>query len=310
MKIGRTVIPSPKFHDWRPLYPFGSRHLGIDGHRMHYLDEGEGDPLLFVHGNPTWSFLWRNQIRLWRDRFRCLAVDHIGMGLSDKPQEYPYCLETHATNLARFIEHHDLTRITLVAHDWGGAIGLLASTMVPGRFGRYVLYNTGAFPPPRVPRRIALGKLPVVGEWAIRFANAFALAAQVMASENPSQLDPAVRDGLLAPYDHWRNRVGIQRFVDDIPLNAQHPTHAVLADLESKLSSLAQCPFLFVWGMRDWCFTPDCLEQFLRHLPDAEVHRIATAGHWVTEDAEDEVLEVVSTFLKTVPARMFATSLL
>ncbi len=301
---------TPQLDTWRPLYPFASHYLSIDGQRMHYVDEGTGDPLLFVHGNPTWSFLWRDQIRALRDRYRCLAIDHIGMGLSDKPQDYAYSLETHATNLARFIEHHDLANLTLLGHDWGGAIGLLAATMVPGRFGRFVLFNTGAFPPPRVPRRIAACRIPILGEFVIRRLNGFALSAQVMASEDATKMDQAVRDGLIAPYDSWQNRVGIQRFVADIPLGKSHPTYAVLEKLESQLGGLGKSPFLLVWGIRDWCFTPACLDRLQQHLPEAEVFRVETAGHWVTEDAPAEVMERVSRFLERHPPRTTITSLL
>ncbi len=301
---------TPQLDDWRSLYPFASHYLSIDGQRMHYVDEGAGEPLLFVHGNPTWSFLWRDQIRSFRDRHRCLAVDHIGMGLSDKPQEYAYSLETHATNLVRFIEHHDLNNLTLLGHDWGGAIGLLAATMVPGRFGRFVLFNTGAFPPPYVPRRIAACRIPVLGEFVIRQFNAFALSAQVMASEDATKISQAARDGLIAPYDSWQNRIGIQRFVADIPLSKSHPTYAVLEKLEANLTGLGQSPFLLVWGMRDWCFRPDCLDRLQSHLPTAEVYRVEGAGHWVTEDATDAVTHRVGDFLESHPLRTTITSLL
>src|SRR6476469_533458 len=108
---------------WHALYPFDSHYLSLGPHRLHYLDEGAGEPLLFVHGNPTWSFYWRNLILGLRDRHRCVAIDHIGCGLSDKPKDYPYTLSRRIDDLIQVIEQLDLSSATLVAHDWGGAIG-------------------------------------------------------------------------------------------------------------------------------------------------------------------------------------------
>src|SRR5262249_12252675 len=130
-------------------------YLSLGPHRLHYLDEGAGQPLLFVHGNPTWSFYWRNLILGLRDQFRCVAVDHIGCGLSDKPQQYDYSLQQRIDDLVELVEPLELKQATLVAHDWGGAIGLGTVLRLPDRFGRIVLFDTGAFPPPFVPSRIA-----------------------------------------------------------------------------------------------------------------------------------------------------------
>jgi pimeloyl-ACP methyl ester carboxylesterase len=149
--------------DWRGLYPFCSRHLMLDGLRLHYLDEGHGEPLLMVHGNPTWSFYWRNLILGLRGDWRAVVPDHIGCGLSDKPQRYAYCLRQHIDNLVRLVESLELRNISLLGHDWGGAIGLGTALRLPDRFARLVLFNTGAFPPPFVPWRIRLCRLPWLG---------------------------------------------------------------------------------------------------------------------------------------------------
>ncbi|MEM7315829.1 MAG: alpha/beta fold hydrolase [Planctomycetota bacterium] len=287
--------------DWRSLYRFGSRHFDIDGFRMHYIDEGNGEPLLMVHGNPTWSFYWRNLIQSFRGGYRTVVPDHLGCGLSDKPQEYNYCLQQHADNLVALIEELNLDGITLLAHDWGGAIGLLAASQVPDRFARFVLFNTGAFPPPRVPLRIASCRLPFIGKFVLRGMNAFATTAQVMATEKNGGLDRAVLDGLIAPYDTWANRVGIYHFVNDIPLSKTHLTYPVLERLEAFLPQLDSKPVQFIWGMKDWCFTPQCLDKFLEHIPSAAVHRIDDAGHWVIEDAPDDVIAVVAKFIAANP---------
>src|SRR5262245_9969418 len=133
---GDAATPS-----WRALYPFASHELALDGYRYHYVDEGQGEPLLFVHGNPTWSFYWRNLIERYRGQFRAIAPDHMGCGLSEKPARYEYRLARHINNLKQLIERLDLKGITLVAHDWGGAIGLGAASQMPERFARLVLMN-------------------------------------------------------------------------------------------------------------------------------------------------------------------------
>ncbi len=118
-------------NSWRSLYPFQSRELVVGGHRYRYLDEGQGEVLLLVHGNPTWSFYWRNIIPRLAHKYRLVAVDHMGCGLSDKPRYYPYRLNQHVDNLSQFVKRLDLQRITLVGHDWGGAIGLGAARRAP-----------------------------------------------------------------------------------------------------------------------------------------------------------------------------------
>jgi len=289
--------------DWRELYPFGSHTLPIGSWQYHYVDEGSGEPLLLVHGNPTWSFYWRNLILAFRDRYRVVAPDHMGCGSSDKPQAYPYCLSTHIANLVHLIEALDLRAATLLVHDWGGAIGLGAALRVPDRIARLILFNTGAFPPPFIPWRIRLGRTPWLGAWAIRGLNLFVRGALRMTVQKRERMTPQVRAGLLAPYDSWEHRVAIHRFVADIPADPRHPTWQVLEEIEAGLPSLADRPVQLIWGMRDWCFPPECLERFLKVFPDAEVHRLSDAAHYVVEDAYEQIIPLVEAFLSSHPVR-------
>jgi len=286
---------------WRDLYPFESRFLQLGRDRLHYLDEGAGEPLLFAHGNPTWSFYWRNLILGLRDRYRCVAIDHIGCGLSDKPQDYDYTLQRRIDDLAEVVERLDLTGTTLVAHDWGGPIGLGAVEQLPDRFARIILFNTGAFPPPFVPWRIAACRTPLLGTLAVRGFNAFARAALTMAVEKRQRMTTDVRAGLLAPYDNWKSRVAIDRFVRDIPLTPHHPRWRVLERIEAELDALASFPIQLIWGLRDWCFRPSCLERLVRHWPNAEVHRLGDCGHYVVEDAHERIIPLVRAFLDRNP---------
>jgi haloalkane dehalogenase len=265
---------------------------------MHFLDEGDGRPLLMVHGNPTWSFYWRNLVVAFRDRFRVVVPDHIGCGMSEKPSAYPYTLRQHIGNLANLIEQLELRHITLCCHDWGGPIGLGAALSAPERFDRFVVLNTGAFPPPYVPWRILACRTPVLGRWAVQGCNAFARAALWMATEKPERMTPAVRAGLLAPYRYRAHRTAIYRFVADIPLSPAHPTHRTLTEIEAGLPSLADRPCQLIWGMKDWCFRPECLERLAELFPSAEIHRLEDAGHYVVEDAHERIIPLMDDFLR------------
>ncbi len=279
---------------WRSEYPFESRWTDLDGWRYHHVEAGVGErPVVCVHGNPTWSFYWRSLLGALSDRTRVLAVDHLGCGLSDAPGEaYPYSLATHTENLVRWLELHDLKNVLLVVHDWGGAIGLGAYRQVPERFERLLILNTAAFPPPVtwIPLRIAACRLPWIGSWAIRQHNAFARAAIWMAMERPEGLSSVSAQGLLAPYQEPGRRIAIDRFVRDIPMTQSHPTWKVLRDLESGLKRLPPIETQLVWGMKDWCFTPRCLQRMQDVFPHASVERLEQTGHYVMEESPAAVV--------------------
>lgn len=289
--------------DWKSLYPFESQFLEIpkdetsaDLVRMHYVERGDSGAeqvVLCVHGNPTWSFTYREILSQVSDAARVIAVDHVGCGLSDKPQRYEYSFERHVGNLARLIEHLDLRRITLVVHDWGGAIGLAAALKHPTRIEKFVILNTAAFPPPYVPWRIAACRLPWVGEFAMRQLNLFGRAALSMTLNRLPSLEPAVAAGLLAPYGNWHDRVAIARFVQDIPTRKTQATWQQLQRLETGLELFADRHVRLVWGMKDWCFRPECLERFEAIFPQAHVRKLSDVGHYVMEEASSEVVEEV-----------------
>ena len=288
---------------WQTLYPFTSRWHDLDGVQMHYLDEGAADasPVLMVHGNPTWSFYWRNLILPLRESMRTIAVDHVGCGLSEKPAAYPYQLTRHTDNLIDLIETLDLQNITLVAHDWGGPIGLRAALALRDRFARIVLLNTGAFPPPFFPWRIRICRTPLLGRLAVQGFNLFARAAIRMAVSNHRRMTPSVKAGLLVPYDSWSNRRAIYEFVRDIPARRSHPSYAPLETLEEQLPELAHLPTLLVWGMQDWCFRPECLHRLSSLLPQADCKQLPEAGHYVMEDAAEEVVATMCDFFQRHP---------
>lgn len=285
--------------DWKPLYPFASHFHAVDGGRMHYVDEGptgpvKGGPVLCVHGNPTWSFYWREVVKELSKGHRVVAPDHLGCGLSDKPEAGPYRLADHIARLESLVLALDLRDITLLVHDWGGAIGMGVAGRHPERFTRFGVFNTAAFPSSRMPARIAACRLPGIGPLGVRGLNAFAGAAIFMATEKG--LDPAVKAGLLAPYDTWANRVAIQRFVEDIPMGPDHPSWQTLLQVEAGLAQFAERPMLIGWGEKDWCFSPAFRQDWERRFPGAEVHRFADAGHYVIEDARADLLPHLRAF--------------
>jgi cis-3-alkyl-4-acyloxetan-2-one decarboxylase len=289
-----------KTGDWHSLYPFESHKIIINGLRYHYLDEGTGPALLLVHGNPTWSFMWREIVVALRSKCRLIVPDHIGCGLSNKPnpEKYSYHLAQRVSDLNQLIEHLNLEHVTLVAHDWGGAIGMGAAVASPERFDRFVLMNTAAFLVPKCPFRIRLCHVPLMGQFAVQGLNLFCKMALDHTVAKPERMTSAVRAGYIAPYDSWSNRVGVYRFVCDIPLRQSHPTYQTLLDIENGLAQFRQHPVCLIWGMQDWCFSHEFLDHFLEIYPQAEVHRFNDAAHYIVEDAHERIVPIIESFAK------------
>lgn len=290
----------------RSLYPFDGQTFDRDGLSMHYLDEGEGDPVVMVHGNPTWSFYYRKLVlALAPEGYRCIVPDHIGMGLSDKPGDdrYAYTLESRVDDLGRLIDHLDLdSKITLVVHDWGGMIGMGWAARHADRIGRLVILNTGAFPLPagrafHAPLRFTRTAL---GGLLVRRFNAFsAIAARKCVTRRPMPKD--VRDAYTAPYDSWDDRIATLRFVQDIPLRDEDPGYAIVRDTGEGLHQFRETPTAIFWGDKDFVFDQPFLDEWRRHLPEAEVTQFADCGHYVLEDAAEEIVPAVKRFLEANP---------
>lgn len=282
-------------------YPFSSHWFQTGSGIQHFVDEGSGPVLLMVHGNPTWSFAWRRLVAGLRDRYRVIAIDHLGCGFSEKPQDRNvYTLDGHIRRLQALVDLLGLNDVTLFGHDWGGAIGMGCAGRMKERFRRFVLMNTGAFRSQAIPFRIALCRIPVLGMIGDQGLNLFARAALTMAVEKP--LTPAARAGFIAPYDSWSNRIAVHEFVQDIPLSNSHRSYSTLTDVEQSLAAFARHPVKLIWGMKDWCFTPqEFLTGFTRRFPQASVTELADAGHYVFEDAAAQVLAESASFLQSHP---------
>jgi len=287
------------------IYPFESRFFQQGGWAMHYLDEGAGDPVVMVHGNPTWSFFYRRLVLDLREDHRVIVPDHIGMGLSDKPEigQHPFTLESRVDDLEALLEHLDADRdITLVVHDWGGMIGMAYASRHPGRIKRLVLLNTAAFHLPKskpFPWQLILCRTPL-GGLLVRGLNAFCRgAAEFCVTRRP--LSPEVEHGYMAPYDSWENRAAVLRFVQDIPLRPGDPGYDLVSEVERGLDRFRKTPTLICWGERDFVFDRHFLEEWKRRLPEAKVRSFADCGHYILEDAGDEVLESIRGFIAAHP---------
>jgi cis-3-alkyl-4-acyloxetan-2-one decarboxylase len=291
---------------FRRIYPFTSRYAIVNGLRMHYIDEGRGEPVIMLHGNPTWSFYFRKLILGLSGRYRAVAPDHIGCGLSDKPRSsaYAYRLKNRVDDLETLLGHLGLTRdITLVLHDWGGMIGAAYALRAVRRIARLIILNTAAFlKPADKPLPLALRLIrrsPLFAAAAVLGLNLFARGAARTASAKG--LTPAVQKGLLAPYNSWDNRRATLKFVQDIPLAPQDPSFALARQVHDGLQRLAGKPMLICWGAKDFVFDTDYLAEWQRRFPAAEVHRFPEAGHYVLEDEPEPVTARVLDFLNRHP---------
>ncbi len=287
------------------LYPFDPHYHDVAGHRLHYVDEGSGEPVLMVHGNPSWSFLYRDLIGSLSGDHRTVAPDHIGCGRSDKPDDgqYEYTLDSRVSDLNSLVEHLDLRDITLVVHDWGGMIGMAWAVQNVERLRRLVVMNTAAFPLPdtkRIPASLRMARAPGLGALLVRGGNAFARGA-VRTCVTRAPMSKSVAVGYLEPYDSWANRIAVHRFVQDIPLKEGDPAWATVRDTADSLDLLTDLPMLICWGLKDFVFDGEFLDEWTARFPAAEVHRFPDCGHYVLEDASQEIVPLVRGFIEAHP---------
>jgi len=290
----------------RHLYPFKANYLNINGFNYHYIDEGRGDPIVMVHGNPTWSFYYRELVKALSSQWRTIVPDHIGCGLSDKPNAdaYGFRLKNRVDDLDYLLDQLAVKKnITLILHDWGGMIGMAFALRHPERIRRLVVLNTYAFLPPadyRVPwvtyfirHGGPLASLAVLG------LNLFSFAALHLNSRRGLTRD--VKKGLTAPYNCWNHRIAVLRFVEDIPLRFKDPSYPLAKSVDDNLAAFSQTPILVCWGEHDFVFNHQFLRAWQNRFPNAEVHRFADAGHYVLEDVPEKIVPLVRDFLQKNP---------
>jgi haloalkane dehalogenase len=296
-----------------PGYPFTPKRVQVrPGIAMSCLDEGprDGEVVVMVHGNPSWSYYWRTLVAGLSDRYRCIVPDHIGMGLSDKPDDapkalprYDYTLQSRVEDLDTLLAQLGITGpVTLAVHDWGGMIGFGWALSHHAQVKRLVITNTAAFPMPEakaMPWQIALGRDYNVGELVIRGFNAFSAGASWLGVERRMPAD--VRRAYVAPYDSWANRISTVRFMQDIPLSSKDRAWPLLEAAGRNLHTFAGLPAFIGWGLKDFVFDRHFLARFQAELPGAEVMAFDDAGHYVLEDRHELLVPAVRAFLDRNP---------
>jgi haloalkane dehalogenase len=295
---------SPALSEFLADHP--GRDLDRGGLRLHYIDEGAGDPLVMLHGNPTWSFCYRHLIAGLRESYRTIVPDHIGCGLSDKPDDsqYEYTLARRVDDLECLLTSLGLDRdLTLVMHDWGGPIGMTYAVRHPERIARLVLCNTAAFHKPAAksfPMALRIFRDTPLGGWLARDLNLF-VRGTAWIGYKKRRLPASIQRAYLAPYHSRASRIAIHRFVQDIPLRPGDRSYKLISWVQDRLHLLQSVPVLIAWGMKDFVFDGAVLAEWERRFPGALIHRFSQAGHFVLEDESETITELVRSFLKAHP---------
>ena len=277
----------------RTIYPFNPHYLDLPIGHMHYIDEGQGEPIVFVHGTPTWSFLYRDLIKRLSARYRCIAPDQIGFGLSDKPADWTYRPADHARNLTALIEHLGLRDITLVVHDFGGPIGLGYAVAHPENVARLVVFNSWMWsladdPQARRADGLVRGAL---GKFLYTRLNASPRFLLPAVWANKATLTPEVRRAYTAVHHRAHERMGMYQLARELIGSSDY-----YDDLWERRARLANLPTLLLWGLKDPTFGP-ALERWREAFPRAQVVTFPNAGHFVIEE-EPSVAERVESFIQ------------
>ncbi|NUP42291.1 MAG: alpha/beta fold hydrolase [Streptomyces sp.] len=295
--------------DWTfgGLWPYEPRWFDTPEGRLHYIDEGDrdGDAVVLVHGNPTWGFLYRNFVGpLTRAGHRVVVPDFLGFGRSDKPGDRSaYDVAAHTQRLVALLDSLDLHHATVVPQDWGG-LALAWAVARPERVDRLFILNTTAHNPDafKIPLALRLFRAPGAGDLMVKglslFHRLFLFKAGTM---RPDRLTPEVRRAYLAPHPTWASRTGVLEFPRQIPTGPVSPLTPLLADIETGLErEFKDRPVEIVWAMKDVSFTPDILERYwLRTFPEAKVVHLPEAGHYLQEDAHEEIVAELLEFLRS-----------
>jgi cis-3-alkyl-4-acyloxetan-2-one decarboxylase len=286
--------------DFDGSFPYEAHYVDAGDVRLQYVDEGGRDapPLLMLHGNPTWSYMYRRPIATLVERgHRCVAFDHMGFGRSDKPARLSrYTLQSHIDNALAVVDTLDLRDVVLVVHDWGGPIGLGAALERTDRLRGLVVMNTWAwelpsFLPPflREFRAEGLGEILTLGGNLLVESIPGGMAAR--------DVDPVMMDAYRAPFPDYWSRIGTLGFQRDIPLSERDRSAKVIAGIHERLGGL-ETPMLLVWGMRDRVFQPVFLDQWLELFPNARAVRLYDAAHYLVEDRPGAVADAIDEFAR------------
>ncbi|MCP2044999.1 alpha/beta fold hydrolase [Pontibacter sp. HSC-36F09] len=285
-------MKSPNWLD-RILYPFTHHTVQLQTGQMHYVDEGQGEPIVFVHGTPTWSFVWRQQIKALSRTHRCIAPDHLGFGLSDKPVDFSYTPEAHAQNLEQLIDQLQLKDITLVVHDFGGPIGLNYALRHPENVKRLVILNTWMWSLENEKQMMKISGFLNGSVGQFLYLN-LGFSARMLLPKGYHQkrhLSKDVHHHYLKPLNNSRNRIGTWHFA--VALKEAGPWFASLWKQREKLRAI---PKLILWGEKDNLLPLHLLDKWQQAFPEAEVKRLE-AGHFVQEEKGGEITDMIKHFI-------------
>ncbi|MDX5436990.1 MAG: alpha/beta fold hydrolase [Pontibacter sp.] len=283
---------SPKWLD-HILYPFDHHTTELEHGTLHYVDEGDGEPIVFVHGTPTWSFVWRQQIKSLSRTHRCIAPDHLGFGLSDKPQDFAYTPEAHADNLELLIDRLKLKDITLVVHDFGGPIGLRYAIRHPENVKKLVILNTWMWSLEPEVQMMKISKFLSGGIGRFLYLN-MGFSARFLLPKGYSQRKYLTKDiyqHYLKPLSGAGSRLGTWHFA-----KALSASNSYFAALWNQHESIRQIPKLILWGEKDALLPIHFLGKWESAFPEAEIHKIK-AGHFLQEEKGSEVTEAIKNFI-------------
>jgi pimeloyl-ACP methyl ester carboxylesterase len=304
-----TVWEGAMAIDWtfNGTWPYEPKWFDSTDGRMHYVDEGprDGKPVVMMHGNPTWGYLYRNFIGpVTAAGYRAIVPDHLGFGRSDKPdQPELYTIRRHSERLEALLESLDLHDATVVGQDWGGPTSLYWATRHPDRVRSLFILNTFAHRPPadvKLPLPLKMFQTKGVGEVMVKglhlFVRGFLFRVGVV---HRDRLTADVKKAYLAPHPSWSSRTAVLEFPREIPSGPQGEVSDLNAEIEAGLEEhFRSKPVKIMWAMKDFAFTPEIVDQlWLKTFPDAEVVRIEDAGHYLQEDAHERIVPALVEFL-------------
>jgi len=285
-------------------FPFTPHYHHVNGFDMHYVDEGSGEPIVLLHGDPTWGYLYRKFIPSLARQHRCIVPDQMGMGKSGASQAlYPYRLRHHINNLESLLLHLDLHQITLVLHDWGGPVGLGFAIRYPERIKRLILTNTWAFaswPGGSFPRLLTIIRSER-GEKFVLEKHGYLEPALIGTTNHPENLTEVVMDAYRAPFPTPESRRALLCWSRDIPVSEADPSYAEMQQIEAALPLFTNTPILLLWGMRDPVLNVSVLRIWQRLYPHATTYELADASHFLQEDAPEQMVRWIKEFLEANP---------
>ncbi|MBD3194200.1 MAG: alpha/beta fold hydrolase [Candidatus Lokiarchaeota archaeon] len=284
-----------KVETFEGTYPFKPHYEEINGFNMHYVDEGEGDPIVCVHGMPTWSFLYRKFIKTLSQNHRVIAPDQMGFGKSDVPQDKEYIMEEHVENLTKLLLRLELNNITLVIQDWGGPIGLGFAVDHPERISRLVIMNTsvGVMKAGRKPWYAPLVEKGIYKKFIMNIGGVIKGGIY-----NKEKISEIMINAYKAPFPVEEYYIGAFAWPKDIPVGEDHPSAEIMKHVRSNLNKLGEKEKILIWGMKDPIFPKKMIEWWKRIYSDIDVYKIEDASHFLQEDAPEEIISIIKRFLK------------